>query len=341
MIARVTMAEVAAAAGVSASTVCRALSSHPQIPPETRDRVRAVATRMGYKVDPLLSALASRRRGKVEGSEATTIAYVTKFDTALGWRKNPYYRRLFDGAGARADHLGYRLEHFWLKQPGMDGRRLSRILYNRGISVVFVPPIPGVRGHLTLDWPRFSSIAIAYSLLRPNLHRASTHHFHGILTIVRQLRRMGYRKIGFCVYKDTSKRVDGQWMAGFLLCQHLLEDINLVHFVFDDRSASRIPSWCRKEKLEVVIGGEPSVLAKLRQSGMFPGEIDYASGSWDDTEPDIAGLDQRPEEIGAVAVDLVIAQLQRGERGAPAVPFTTMVEPLWRDGSSLRRETKG
>lgn len=335
------MAEVAAAAGVSASTVCRALSSNPQIPAETRERVRTVATRMGYKVDPLLSALASRRRGKVEGSEATTIAYVTKFDTALGWQKNPYYRRLFDGAKARAEHLGYRLEHFWLKQSGMDGRRLSRILYNRGISVVFVPPTPGVRGHLTLDWPRFSSIAIGYSLLRPNLHRASTHHFHGILTIVRQLRRMGYRKIGFCVFKDTSKRVDGQWLAGFLLCQQLLEDISLAYFVFDDRSASRIPAWCQAEGLEVVIGGEPSVLAALRKGGMFPGKIDYASGSWDDTEPEIAGLDQRPEEIGAVAVDLVIAQLQRGERGVPAVPFTTMVEPLWRDGSSLRRAAKG
>lgn len=335
---RVRMADVAKKAGVSASTVCRALGANPQIPQATRDRVRAVAAEMGYQVDPLLSAFASRRRGRVAGSEATTIAYITKFEAAFTWQKNPFYSRLFEGATARADQMGYRLEHFWLKQTGMDGRKLSRILYNRGISVIVVPPTPGVRGHLSMDWSRFSSVAIGYSLLRPNLHRASTHHFHGILTVVRQLRRMGYRKIGFCVYKDTSKRVDGQWLAGFLLCQQLLEDIRLAYFVFDDRNASRISTWCQSEGLEVVIGGEPSVLEALRNGGMFPGAIDYVAGSWDGTEPEIAGLDQRPEEIGAVAVDLVVAQMQRGERGVPAVPFTTMVEPQWRDGQSLRRK---
>lgn len=331
------MAEVARKAGVSASTVCRALSSNPQIPESTRQRIRGVAEEMGYRVDPLLSAFASRRRGKIEGSEATTIAYVTNFPSAWEWRDNPYYRRLHAGAQNRADQLGYHLEHFWLKEPGMDGRRLSRILFNRGISVVVVPPIPGVRGHLSLQWTRFSCIAIGYSLLRPNLHRASTHHFHGMLTSVRELRRMGYRKIGFCVFEETSKRVDEQWLAGFLLCQKLLADVTLSYFVFDDRSLARVPAWCRKEKLEVVIGADPSVLEVLKQSGLFPGKIDYASGSWDDTQPEIAGLDQRPEEIGAVAVDLVVAQLQRGERGLPRVPFTTMVEGLWRTGSSLRR----
>jgi hypothetical protein len=62
--------------------------------------------------------------------------------------------------------------------------------------------------------------------------------------------------------------------------------------------------------------------------------------SWSVEDPEIGGLDQRPEEIGATGVDLVTAQLQRGERGIPAMPLTTTVEGIWRMGPSLRRGTK-
>jgi hypothetical protein len=335
---RVRMADVAAKAGVSASTVCRALKADPQIPAETRERVRAAAQAMGYAPDPLLSAFASRRRGKTAGTDVTTIAFVTKFPGRKTWRQNPYYRRLFDGAQDRARQLGYDLQDFWLGEPGMTGERLSNILYHRGISAVFVAPTPRARSHISLRWDRFSCITIGYSLIRPDLHRVSAHNFHGILTTVRELRRAGYKRIGFCVFKDTSKRVDDLWLAGFLLCQRLIKDVSLSYLVVEDSSAHTIPGWCRKEKIEVLIGAEPGVLSELRKGGGFPGEIDYAAGSWNDEEPEIAGLDQLPDQIGATAVDLVIGQLQRGERGVPKMASTTMVEGLWRSGPSLRRK---
>lgn len=334
---RLRMADVAAKAGVSASTVCRALKADPQIPAATRERVRQVAASMGYAPDPLLSAFAARRRGKSSGVDVTTIAFVTRFPTATGWRQNPYYRRMFDGAQERAHQLGYDLQNFWLGEPGMTGERLSSILYHRGISVVFVAPTPRARSHLSLRWDRFSCITVGYSLLRPDLHRVSAHNFHGILTSVRALRRLGYRRIGFCVFKDTSKRVDDLWLAGFLLCQRLIDDVSLSYYVVDDDTAPTIPDWCRKEKLDVLIGAEPGVLAELRRRKFFPEKIDYAAGSWNDEEPEIAGLDQRPDQIGSTAVDLVIGQLQRGERGLPALACTTMVEGVWRMGPSLRR----
>jgi Transcriptional regulators len=335
------MADVAAKAGVSASTVCRALKGDPQIPAATRERVRAVAQAMGYAPDPLLSAFASRKRGRTKGTDVTTIAFVTRFSSRLGWRQNPYYKRLFDGAQARAEQLGYQLENFWLGEPGMSGERLSSILYHRGISAVFVAPLPRARSHISLAWEKFSCITVGYSLLRPNLHRVSSHNFHGILVCIRELRRLGYRRIGFCVFKDTSKRVDDLWLAGFLLSQRSIADLKLSCLVVDDDTAPGIPDWCRKEKIEVLIGAEPGVLVHLRRSGYFPGKIDYVAGSWNDQEPEIAGVDQRPDRIGATAVDLVIGQLQRGERGVPEVSSTMMVEGEWRPGPSLSRVWTG
>jgi hypothetical protein len=50
----------------------------------------------------------------------------------------------------------------------------------------------------------------------------------------------------------------------------------------------------------------------------------------------IAGIEERPEEIGATALELLAAMIQRGEKGVPAVPKVTMVEGRWIDGPSVK-----
>jgi LacI family gluconate utilization system Gnt-I transcriptional repressor len=57
---RVTLADVAQAAGVSPITVSRALRGERAVDPELVARVRAAATRLGYVPDPAARALASR-----------------------------------------------------------------------------------------------------------------------------------------------------------------------------------------------------------------------------------------------------------------------------------------
>ena len=46
--AKVTMADIAQAAGVSMATASRALSDHPKVAPATRERVQGVAADLGY-----------------------------------------------------------------------------------------------------------------------------------------------------------------------------------------------------------------------------------------------------------------------------------------------------
>ena len=52
---------------------------------------------------------------------------------------------------------------------------------------------------------------------------------------------------------------------------------------------------------------------------------------------DRAGVVENSAEIGGVGVDVVVAMLQRGERGIPAFPQRIHVEGRWHDGGSLRR----
>jgi len=338
---RVTMKEVAAAAGVSTATVSRALGMDPQIPVDTRDRIQKIATQLGYRPDPLLSAFARRRRGKSSGSEITTLAYITNFQTADEWMRNPFYAPMFKGAADQAMRNGYKLEHFWLREPGMTGEGLSRILHNRGIAGLIIAPTPAARSRLSMDWPRFSCVTIGYSLLRPDLHRATPHHFHAILIASRKLWRLGYTRIGLCLYAGTSQRVDDLWLAGALLTQNHNPEAALKVFLFDDDTRAQIPDWARAERLEVLLSDNSQALDELRRGGIrAPGEIDFATLNWSKNESEIAGIDQRPDSIGSAAVDLLIAQIQRDERGVPAMPITSMVEGIWVNGASLSRKAR-
>lgn len=56
-----TMKDMAALAGVSESTVSRALSDHPSIGRKTRERIQALALEHGYMVNPVARSLRSRQ----------------------------------------------------------------------------------------------------------------------------------------------------------------------------------------------------------------------------------------------------------------------------------------
>lgn len=95
---RPTAIEVAERAGVSQSTVSRALSGHPSVTPETRERITAIARDMGYMVDVHAARL---RRGS-----SGTIALVVLLTVIDGQRTiNPLYhlmvQSISDAAAAR------------------------------------------------------------------------------------------------------------------------------------------------------------------------------------------------------------------------------------------------
>ncbi|UPK75627.1 LacI family transcriptional regulator [Nocardioidaceae bacterium SCSIO 66511] len=62
---RVTIRDVASRAGVSVSTVSHALSGKGQLRPETRERIRSVATSLGYRPSRAAQALRMSRTGTI------------------------------------------------------------------------------------------------------------------------------------------------------------------------------------------------------------------------------------------------------------------------------------
>jgi LacI family transcriptional regulator len=58
------------------------------------------------------------------------------------------------------------------------------------------------------------------------------------------------------------------------------------------------------------------------------------------TDRPCAGLDLHPHALGARGVELLIAQLQRNERGIPSPASTTMIPGHWVDGPTLAKKTE-
>jgi hypothetical protein len=40
-------------------------------------------------------------------------------------------------------------------------------------------------------------------------------------------------------------------------------------------------------------------------------------------------IDTRPDKMGAAAVELVVAQIHRNERGSPEIPHTLLLDGVW------------
>lgn len=116
---RMTIADVAAAAGVAPGTVSHALNDKGRIDPDTRARIKAVAAELGYRP--------SVRAQRLRGGRSDTIALITALPASIV------------GKAARLDFF---LE---LALP------IAQACIEHGYSLVLVPPVED-RNHLdTLD----------------------------------------------------------------------------------------------------------------------------------------------------------------------------------------------
>ncbi|AHF90021.1 LacI family transcriptional regulator [Opitutaceae bacterium TAV5] len=330
---RVTMAQVAQAANVHVMTVSRALRNSPSLPPETRERIKKIADRLGYRPDAALSQLMTRVRAS-QFTANETIAWITTGPAADAWRENSASIAFYQGAKAHGEPLGYRLEEFWLDAPGMNGARLGRILRHRGIRGVLVSPLDRVGHPLGLDWEHFAAATCGgYTLTTPDLHRACCHHLHAARTAFQALHRLGYKRVGMAMSEINHRRIAGLWLAGALLEQRELPPARRVPPLVAVRwDAASLLRWYRRHQPDAVISFDKAC-DWLREAGVdVPGACGFAL--LDITKPGFASVDEQRQDVGAAALDLVIEQLNLNRRGLPDKPKIVLVECKWREGST-------
>ncbi|MEI9999815.1 MAG: LacI family DNA-binding transcriptional regulator [Verrucomicrobiota bacterium] len=136
---RPTIRDVAREAGCHYSTVSLALHNHPRIPGATKTRIREAAERLGYRPDAAMAALCAYRASRRPVQGQGVLAWVTNYRTVDRWRESACNCDYYEGAAQRATERGYRLESFWLAAPEMTPKRMSKILWTRGIQGLLLP----------------------------------------------------------------------------------------------------------------------------------------------------------------------------------------------------------
>jgi LacI family transcriptional regulator len=332
------LGRIAEEAGVSRATVSMALRNHPRIPAATRDRVQAIATRLGWKPNPLLAEVMTAIRAGQPPADRVTLAWITAHPRRDGWQRVPFFNRCFEGARNRAAAAGYRLEHFWLGDADGNAARLGDILLARGITGLVVSPLPRPES-IPLPWDKFSSVSVAYTLIGPRLHRATDNHCASARLAVACLHAAGKRRIGLALTTDYHQRVNGLWTAGYLLEMQAsgLVDDSLIYRPEELHEAALL-AWVKRAKVDAIVGTEPAIAGWLRRANLkVPAQVAYADLNLAAPDGSVAGIYQDATSIGACAVDLLAGQLLRHERGLPEKAKTLMIDSRWVNGATAPR----
>jgi DNA-binding LacI/PurR family transcriptional regulator len=337
-----TMADVAAAAKVHVSTVSLGLRNSPLIPEATRQRIYAAAAKLGYRPDPLVSALMRRRRTGRDAVSHAVLAFVTAFPSREGWRKtSPAFVAYFKGARHRAEEIGYRLEEFWLPPEGMTQQRFSGVLFHRSIHGLLLAPLPNPARPLNLMWEHFSVVALGLTHSSQSLHCITHDHYHAMLMAMNRCHALGYRRIGLAVSKLAHNKVEGLWLAAYLLkCQEFALDDAPPPLVAEAWKEEIVHSWYKQHRPEVIISTNPQDLGVwLDHWGLRPPD-DLGLVNLNGTrlgEP-VSSILQSSEMIGSRAIDLLVSGIEHNECGVPALPSTLLVPGQWNEGETLRQQ---
>ncbi len=329
-----TLQDLATICHVSKMTVSRALRGQPGVSPALAERIRATAEKAGYQSNPAVgSVMRLLRRGQTAGYREN-LAFVW---THSGSRPLPLLEPWRDYASLRAGHLGYRLDEFFLRAPGMTGSRLRSILRARGIrGILFAPDIEPHLPRVSFHVAGFAAVLLGSSLLNRGLARVQFDHFQLVHLALRHVRKAGYRRPALFLSPSIDARTQGRLRAGFLM--HSPAPANerpQLVFLGDLSDRASMLAWLRSRRPDVVLFIEKDLprLFSRTPAAVVPPLV--ALSKHNHTE-EIPGILQSAEAMGRAAVDLVVAQIQRHEFGRIPFPQKVMLEGVW-SGTGLPR----
>ncbi|MBL9188230.1 MAG: LacI family DNA-binding transcriptional regulator [Opitutaceae bacterium] len=332
-----TIRSLAAHCGLSTATVSRALAGKMHVGAKTRARIEAAARALGYTRNELVGALMAHLRGARAAAFIGNLAIV-HVPHAGQAQMLPQQRRIVRGAQARARELGFQLDAFSLAEMCARPQAVLTNLRARGVlGVIFLYSQP-LREPFDFPWDEFVALEIDYGQREPSLHTICHDHYLTLTTALVWLRTRGYRRAGLIIEAFKDERILGKWSAAFEAFQRRPESLDTVPVLRGEKiTEAAFARWFRAHQPDVVIGHVEACIGWLKKLGRaVPGDTGFFSLNRDESTVPCAGLDPRLELQGGVAVDALIAQIQRGERGLPAVPRTLMVPGAIVPGPTVR-----
>ena len=357
-LSRVTLRDIGNKLGLSHATISLCLRDHPSIPLKRRQEVRRVAEEMGYCRDPWLSSLLAYRNRKRPVRVRGAIAWINQWTQPQNLRKYHEFDLYWQGATESAELFGYHLEEFRWNED-YSSKRIEQILLTRDIRGILIPPHRTPPQWGDFDWQKFAIIRFGMSVPTPDAHVVTADQQRAVLMAFRKMSDYGYRRIGLIVSADYDSHLGGNFIGGLAAAQDILklnflgglattQDVlspkqilpplrtdESLYFESPAEAKRLLSIWLKKYKPDAILTSLSAVPYMIKELGYdIPGDIAVAGTTTYDVPVD-AGINQNPKVIGRVAIETLVAQINRSEFGVPSVPCRILVESLWQDGKSM------
>lgn len=309
---RVGLREVAEAAGVALSSASRALSGHPDVSDQTRERVHAAARDLGYEPNLVWESL---RRGStrsvgfiVRDISSPLFAEIAR-EAELSFRERGYSLLVANSMGAPELDVGQiRL----LNQRRVDGLMLSPsdVTDPGTLATLERLPIP----HVAIDRDLPASLGGSAVLID---------QYSGMCTAVQHLLELGHRSIGYVSPLATSRPAQEAARALADVCGEAGAEfvIDAGPFSEEHGAAGARRLLEREDRPTALISGSnqifPGVLGTLRERGLqVPGDVSLIT--FDDLplleylDPPVAVVSRKPSVVGQTAAKLMLELLEGG-----------------------------
>ena len=328
----VTMAGVAREAGVATSTVSKALRDDPTIPAARRQEIQRIARTLGYRPNPMVAALMARLHSRRRRNDPHHLAWIDLWPDEREAARTTDFRLMLQGARQRAAELGYEIEVHRVAREGTSAARLHDILISRSQWGLIIPPVPADAMSYPFALEGLTGVTIGTSLHQPVMHRVASNLFQGSQLACQQLRARGFRRVGLVLSRAMHDRVEGKWLGGYRAAQIDWPEADCLPVLLaGETEEAAFARWHQRYKPDVVLLAEPHVekwignlVARKRRAPVVTWLRRIASMP----RPTFA-IDTRPDKMGAAAVELVVAQIHRNERGSPQTPHTLLLDGVW------------
>lgn len=336
----VTMKEVAVKAGVHQTTVSLALRDHPRLPVATRQKIRELAERMGYRPDPLLGAFNFHRNVHHAEKGRAVIGFILDAQARRCFSQQAGHPVVVEAARRTAKERGYSLELFLLDPKVTGVKRLGQILLARGIEAVVISTFEFATKRLELPWDHLSAVKIESRHLWPPLPVVTNDQYQVARMGVQKLRELGYHRVGLVAAAEAERRLGDAFRMGLTIeearvaSRHRVPPLLLTDSGRGD-AAEAVARWIREYRVEAVASNLNEVTGYLKVAGLsVPQDIAFCSLDLPLNRPDWAGVVQNHGLVGQRAVEQVLSLLYTHQRGIPQVPSATFIPGYWRDGES-------
>lgn len=335
-VSNVNMRDVARLAGVSVMTVSLALRNSPKIAESTRKRIEKIAKKVGYRINPLVSAqMASIRAKRLIRYEATIGLLVCTPNQGVGIGT----QKTIDGVIKACSDSGFGCDIFELADREVSAKCLNRILKSRGICALIQAPMRKDLGDYDIDFSKLVLVSCNTGSLPQTFHRVCPDYYGDMDMLLHKLYRHGFRKLGLMLPREMDRLTNHLWASRFLAFQQT-EDLEKIPLLMPEDGPSfsegLFLDWYNAYQPDVLIVSNQELFEKefFEKAGLnVPSDIEIVKININDTEKGFSGINMMSEEVGESSLKLLSQLMYQNEFGKPDKPISILVPGVWVSGN--------